>query len=59
MQLTYKIDGYDRCRQRKIPSMPNHEREHYHPDDADNDPRRDTRATGMDGRWSMGSEVEI
>jgi hypothetical protein len=39
--------------------MPNHERKLYHPDDSDNDPRRDIRAAGMDGRWSMGSEVEI
>jgi len=59
MQLTYTIDGYDRCRLRTLPSMPNHERKLYHPDDADNDRRRDIRATGMDGRWSMGSEVEI
>jgi hypothetical protein len=39
--------------------MPNHERKLYHPDDSDNDPRRDVRATSMDGRWSMGLEVEI
>jgi len=30
-----------------------------HPDDFDNDLRRDIRATGMDGRRSMASEVEI
>jgi len=30
-----------------------------HPDDSDNDLRRDIRATGMDGRRSMGLEVEI
>jgi hypothetical protein len=59
MQLTYTIDGYDRCWLRKLPSMPNHERKLYHPDDSDNDPRRDIRATGMDGRRSMSLEVEI
>ena len=26
-------DGYERCRQRKLPSMPSHERKLYHPDD--------------------------
>jgi len=30
-----------------------------HPDDSDNDLRRDIRAMGMDGRRSMGLEVEI
>jgi hypothetical protein len=39
--------------------MPSHERKLYHPDDSDNDLRRDIRATGMDGRRSMGLEVEI
>jgi len=39
--------------------MPSHERKLYYPDDSDNDPRRDIRATGMHGRWSMDSEVEI
>ena len=32
MQLTYTIDGYDWCRQRKLPSIPSHERKLYHPD---------------------------
>ena len=31
-QLMYTIDGYDRCRQRMLPSMPSHERKLYHPD---------------------------
>jgi hypothetical protein len=31
----------------------------YHPDESDNDVRRDIRATGMDGRWSMSSEVVV
>jgi len=31
----------------------------YHPDDSDNDLRQDIRATGMDGRWSMSSEVAV
>jgi hypothetical protein len=52
-------EGYDRCRQRKAPSMPNHERNLYHPEDSDNDPCRDIRATGMDVEWSIGSEVGI
>jgi len=47
MQLTSTIDGYDRCRQRKLPFMPGHEGKLYHPDDSDNDLRRDIRATGM------------
>jgi len=55
MRLTYTIEGYDRCRQRKLPSMPSHERMLNHPDDSDNDLHRDIRATGMDGRRSMGS----
>ena len=33
MQFMYTIDGYDRCRQRKLPSMPSHERKLYHPDE--------------------------
>jgi hypothetical protein len=41
------IDGYDRCWQRKPPSMPRHEPKLYHRDDSDNDLRRDTRATGV------------
>jgi len=39
--------------------MPSHERKLYYPDDSDNDLRRYIRATGMDGRWSIGTEVEI
>jgi len=31
----------------------------YHSDDSDNDLRRDIRATGTDGRWSMSSEVAV
>ena len=31
----------------------------YHRDDSDNDLRRDIRATGMDGRWSMSLEVAV
>jgi hypothetical protein len=40
-------EGYIRCRQRKLPSRPSHERKLYHPDDSDNDLRRDVQATGM------------
>jgi len=39
--------------------MPSHEQKLYHPDDSDNDLRRDIWATGMDGRRSMGLELEI
>ena len=39
--------------------MPRHERQFYHHDNSDTDLRRDVQPTGMDGRWSMGSEVEI
>jgi len=31
----------------------------YHRDDSDTDLRRDIRATGMDGRWSMSLEVAV
>jgi hypothetical protein len=31
----------------------------YHPDDSDNDLRRDIRATGTDGQWSTSSEVAV
>jgi hypothetical protein len=55
MQLTYMIDGYDRCRQQKLPSMPSHERKLYDMTNSDNDLRRDIRATGIDGRRSIGS----
>ena len=51
-RLTYIIDGYDRCRQRKLPSMPSYEWKLY-PDDSDKDRRRDTSYRN-DGRWSMG-----
>jgi len=40
-------DGYDRYRQWKLPSMPNHERALYHPDDSDNDLRQVIQTTGM------------
>jgi len=30
-QLRYTTDGYDRCREQKLPSMPSHERQLYHP----------------------------
>jgi len=59
MQLTYITDGYDRCRQRKLPLTLNDEWKLYYPDDSYNDPRQDIWATYMDGRWSMGLEVEI
>jgi len=39
--------------------MPNQVQMLYHPDDSDNDLRRDIRAPVTDGQWSMGSEVEI
>jgi len=38
--------------------MPCHERELYYLDDSDNDLRQDT-SYGIDGRWTMGLEVEI
>jgi len=53
MQLTYTIDGYDRCRQQKLTSRPNHEQKLYRHDDSNKDLRRDT-SYGSDGRWSMG-----
>jgi len=39
--------------------MPNHERKLYHPDDCENDLRRDILATGMDCPRCMGLKVEI
>jgi len=39
-------DGYDRCRQRKLPLMPSLEQKLYL-DDSDKDLRRDIRAMGM------------
>ena len=59
MQLTYTIDCYNRCRLWKLQLMPNHGRMLYHHDDSDHDARQDIWATGMDGRWSMRSEVDI
>jgi hypothetical protein len=53
-QLPYMIDAYDRCQQRKLPSMPSHERKLYHHDDSDHDLHRDM-SYWNDGRWSMGS----
>jgi len=44
------IDGYDRCRQRKLPSMPNHERNHYH---SDNFTKRPTSRYELRERWSL------
>jgi len=58
MRLMYTIDGYDRCRQRKLKSMPRHKRKLYYLDDPDNDLRRDT-SYGNAGGWSMGLAVEI
>jgi len=54
-------DGYDRCRQRKLPSMPSHERKLYHPDEFRQWPT--PRYTGYRNGWSekygFSSEVEI
>ena len=38
-------DGYKRCQQRKLPSMPCDERKLYHPDDSGQGPRRDMNHT--------------
>jgi hypothetical protein len=51
-------DGYERCRQSKLPSMPTRLRKFYHPDGSDKDLRRDT-SYGKDRHWRMGSQVEI
>jgi len=53
MQLTYTIDGYDRCGQQKIPSMPSHEWKLYHPDNFNKDLQGNT-SYRSDGRRSMG-----
>jgi len=63
MQLMYVIDDH-----RRLPTMPAAEapidaksgaEALYHPDKYDTNLRRDIRGTGMDGRWSMGSDVVI
>jgi hypothetical protein len=59
IQLTYTIDGYDGGRLRNLPLMPNQEGKLYHPDGYDNNPARDVWDPSMDGRCSMGLEVEI
>jgi len=46
------IDSYDRCRQRKLPSMTCHERKLYQADDSDDGLRQDTSYRN-DGHWSM------
>jgi len=56
-RLTRTIAGYDRCG-----SGSSHRCQvmsESHRDDSDDDLRRDVRATGMDGRRSMGLDVEI
>ena len=47
MQVTYTIDGYDRCRQRKLPSMPHHKRKLYQSDIYDNDQSLEFHAAAM------------
>jgi hypothetical protein len=63
MQLTYMIDDYRRLRQMPAADAPIHAESRaespYHPDDSDNDLRRDIRATGMNGCWSMSTEVAV
>jgi len=46
-------DGYDRCRQWKLPSMPNHERKIYHPDEFRQrpTPRYKLREWMVGGAW--------
>jgi len=56
--LSTIIDGYERCHQRKLPSMPSHERMIYHPDDSGKDLRWDTDYSDH-GQWSMHLELEI
>jgi len=46
-QLRYTIDGYERCRQRKLPSMPSYERTLSHPDQFA--PRHTPRYTSYEG----------
>ena len=62
------MDGYDlwrqrklstmASRQRKLPSMPSHVWKLYYLDDSDNELRWDT-SDCSDGRWNLGSKVEI
>ena len=55
-------DGYERCRQRKLPSMQGHERKLYHPDHSVNDLRRDDMSYECSAGWQvrccMSPEVE-
>jgi len=59
----HTIDDYRRLRPTPVADAPFDAESRaeglYHPDDSDNDLRRDIRATGMDGRWSMSSEVAV
>ena len=63
MQLTYTIDDYRRLRPMPAAEAPidaeSRAEALYHHDDSENDLRRDLRATGMDGRWSMSLEVVV
>jgi hypothetical protein len=54
-------DGNERCRQRKLPSMPSHERKLYHPDDSDQEPRRDMNhmARWMPDEFGSGDKDEL
>jgi len=51
-------DGNERCRQRKLPSMPSHERKLYHPDDSDQEPRRDINHECGTG-WHIGCRMSL
>jgi hypothetical protein len=56
-------NGYERCRQRKLPTMPTDERKLYHPDDSDKDLRHDDMSyesgTGGHVGCCMSLAVEI
>jgi len=58
-RLTYTIDTYDRCWQRKLPSLLNHKRILYHLAHSHNDLRQHIQAMGVDGLRSMCLELEI
>jgi hypothetical protein len=54
MQLTYTIDDYDRSRQGKRASMPNHDQKLYHPDDYDKDLHQDDMSYQFSNGWQVG-----
>jgi len=54
-------DGNEPCRQRKLPFKPSHEQKLYHPDDSDQEPRRDMNnmARWTPDEFGSGDQYEL